>query len=118
MCLQSKQNTIQFTLWITLNMMQATQDSEHVKWLNPNLYTPHPSPVVHFAVSGADGTGVNARSWVNAAKMGMRQAAAPQEKARPCTFQHIVTINKVKGKFTSWHPLYTQFFVFVCVLDV
>lgn len=64
---------------------------------------------MHIAVSGADGTGGNARSRVNAAKTDMRQAAAPHEKARPCTFQHIVTINKVKGKFISWHPLYTPF---------
>ncbi|XP_030597599.1 uncharacterized protein LOC115788627 isoform X2 [Archocentrus centrarchus] len=38
-------------------------------------------------VAGADGVGVSARSWANVAKAGMKQAAAPQEKARPCTFQ-------------------------------
>ncbi|KAK5613060.1 hypothetical protein CRENBAI_002397 [Crenichthys baileyi] len=49
-------------------------------------------------VAGTDGVGVNARSWVSAAKAGMRQAAVPQEKARPCTFQHTVAINRAKGK--------------------
>ncbi|CAK6949723.1 uncharacterized protein LOC121913851 [Scomber scombrus] len=47
-------------------------------------------------VAGTDGVGVNARSWASAAKAGMKQAAAPQEKARPCTFQQIVTINRAK----------------------
>ncbi|XP_025758095.1 uncharacterized protein LOC100709710 isoform X1 [Oreochromis niloticus] len=50
-------------------------------------------------VAGADGVGVSARSWANAAKAGMKQAAAPQEKARPCTFQQIVTINKAKAEY-------------------
>ncbi|XP_026205048.1 uncharacterized protein LOC113154857 isoform X2 [Anabas testudineus] len=48
-------------------------------------------------VAGADGAGVNARSWACAAKAGMKQAAAPQEKARPCSFQQIVTINRAKA---------------------
>ncbi|XP_067468092.1 uncharacterized protein [Thunnus thynnus] len=48
-------------------------------------------------VAGTDGVGVNARSWASAAKAGMKQAAAPQEKARPCTFQQIVTINRAKA---------------------
>ncbi|XP_045914065.1 uncharacterized protein LOC123976186 isoform X3 [Micropterus dolomieu] len=48
-------------------------------------------------VAGTDGVDVNARSWASAAKAGMKQAAAPQEKARPCTFQQIVTINKAKA---------------------
>lgn len=61
------------------------------------------SLAVHIAVAGADGVGVSARSWANAAKAGMKQAAAPQEKARPATFQQIVTINKAKGKLISWH---------------
>ncbi len=68
-----------------------------------------------LAVAGADGVGVNARSWASAAKAGMKQAAAPQEKARPCTFQQIVTINKAKGKFTPWH-LYP--YLCVCGLGV
>ncbi|XP_026011584.1 uncharacterized protein LOC113014343 isoform X2 [Astatotilapia calliptera] len=50
-------------------------------------------------VAGADGVGVSARSWANAAKAGMKQAAAPQEKARPATFQQIVTINKAKAEY-------------------
>ncbi|XP_047461539.1 uncharacterized protein LOC125020245 [Mugil cephalus] len=48
-------------------------------------------------VAGTDGTGVGARSWARVAKAGMKQAAAPQEKARPCAFQQIVTINRAKG---------------------
>ncbi|XP_060916278.1 uncharacterized protein LOC132991512 [Labrus mixtus] len=48
-------------------------------------------------VAGTDGVGGNARSWASAAKAGMKQAAAPQEKARPCTFQQIDTINRAKG---------------------
>lgn len=58
---------------------------------------------MHIAVAGTDGVGVNARSWASAAKAGMKQAAAPQEKARPCTFQQIVTINRAKGKLIPWH---------------
>ncbi|XP_029023898.1 uncharacterized protein LOC114866289 isoform X2 [Betta splendens] len=49
------------------------------------------------AVAGADGAGVNARSWACAAKAGMKQAAAPQERARPCSFQQLVTINRAKA---------------------
>ncbi|KAM4549776.1 uncharacterized protein V3H82_018957 [Fundulus diaphanus] len=52
-------------------------------------------------VAGTDGVGVNARSWASAAKAGMRQAAVPQEKARPCTFQHTVAISGAKGQ---WYP--------------
>ncbi|XP_065804425.1 uncharacterized protein [Labrus bergylta] len=48
-------------------------------------------------VAGTDGVGGNARSWASAAKAGMKQAAAPQEKARPCTFQQIATINRAKA---------------------
>ncbi|XP_029299634.1 uncharacterized protein LOC115016106 isoform X2 [Cottoperca gobio] len=48
-------------------------------------------------VAGTDGVCVNARSWASAAKAGMKQAAAPEEKARPCTFQQIVTINRAKA---------------------
>ncbi|KAK5855315.1 hypothetical protein PBY51_005424 [Eleginops maclovinus] len=47
-------------------------------------------------VAGADGVCVNARTWASAAKAGMKQAAAPQEKARPSILQQIVTINTVK----------------------
>ncbi len=68
---------------------------------------------MHTAVAGTDGVGVNARSWASAAKAGMKQAAAPQEKARPCTFQQIVTINRAKGKFIPWHLYPTC--VCVCV---
>lgn len=53
----------------------------------------------NIAFAGADGVGVNARSWASAAKAGMKQADAPQEKARPCTFQQIVNINRARGKF-------------------
>ncbi|XP_059206156.1 uncharacterized protein LOC131985126 [Centropristis striata] len=49
-------------------------------------------------VAGTDGVDVNARSWASAAKAGMKQAAAPQEKARPCTFQQIVTIKRAKAR--------------------
>lgn len=59
--------------------------------------------------------GVNARSWAFAAKAGMERAAAPQEKARPCTFQQIVTINSAKGKFISWHLYPVR--VSVCLCD-
>ncbi|XP_044027211.1 uncharacterized protein LOC122864139 isoform X3 [Siniperca chuatsi] len=52
-------------------------------------------------VAGTDGVGVNARSWASAAKAGMKQAAAPQEKARPCTFQQIVTINRAKARYSA-----------------
>ncbi|KAF3707626.1 hypothetical protein EXN66_Car000799 [Channa argus] len=47
-------------------------------------------------VAGTDGMGVNARSWASVAKEGMKQAAAPKEKARPCILQQIVTINRAK----------------------
>ncbi|XP_056254655.1 uncharacterized protein LOC130183365 isoform X2 [Seriola aureovittata] len=52
-------------------------------------------------VAGADGVGVNARSWASAAKAGMKQAAAPQEKARPCNFQQIVTVNRAKAMYST-----------------
>ncbi|XP_071356967.1 nucleolar and coiled-body phosphoprotein 1-like isoform X2 [Trachinotus anak] len=52
-------------------------------------------------VAGADGVGVNARSWASAAKAGMKQAAAPQEKARPCNFQQIVTVNRAKARYSA-----------------
>ncbi|XP_035537862.1 uncharacterized protein LOC118343213 [Morone saxatilis] len=52
-------------------------------------------------VAGTDGVGVNARSWASAAKAGMKQAAAPQDKARPCTFQQIVTINRAKAGYSA-----------------
>ncbi|KAK1880515.1 Centromere-associated protein E, partial [Dissostichus eleginoides] len=48
-------------------------------------------------VAGADGMCVNARTWASAAKAGMKQAAAPQEKARPSILQQIVTINRAKA---------------------
>ncbi|XP_074470070.1 uncharacterized protein c19h1orf94 isoform X1 [Sebastes fasciatus] len=51
--------------------------------------------------AGTDGMDVNARSWASAAKAGMKQAAAPQEKARPCTFQQIVTINRAKAGYSA-----------------
>ncbi|XP_019130985.1 uncharacterized protein c19h1orf94 isoform X2 [Larimichthys crocea] len=57
----------------------------------------HPPP----RVAGTDGMGVNARSWANAAKAGMKQAAAPQEKARPFPFHQIVTINRAKVGCTA-----------------
>lgn len=66
---------------------------------------------VHIAVAGTDGAGVDARSWACAAKAGMKQAAAPQEKARPCSFQQIVTINKAKGKVLLWQ----LYLICVCV---
>ncbi|KAI4817582.1 hypothetical protein KUCAC02_010967, partial [Chaenocephalus aceratus] len=47
--------------------------------------------------AGADGVCVNARTWASAAKAGMKQAAAPQEKARPSILQQIVTINRAKA---------------------
>ncbi|XP_051811035.1 uncharacterized protein LOC127535992 [Acanthochromis polyacanthus] len=50
---------------------------------------------------GTDGMPVNARTWASAAKAGMKQAAAPQEKARPCTFQQIVTINGAKAGYSA-----------------
>lgn len=65
---------------------------------------------MHIAVAGADGVGLNARSWASTAKAGMKQADAPQEKARPCTFQQIVNINRAKGKCIPWH-----LYQFVCV---
>lgn len=73
---------------------------------------------VHIAVAGTDGMAVNARSWASAAKAGMKQAAAPQEKARPCTFQQILTINRAKGKFIPWHLYPMCVYVCVCVLRV
>ncbi|KAM7383989.1 hypothetical protein PAMA_011370 [Pampus argenteus] len=54
---------------------------------------------------GTDGAGVNARSWACAAKAGMKRAAAPQEKARPCTFQQIVTINRAKAVHSVTHNI-------------
>lgn len=65
---------------------------------------------MHIAVAGADGVGLNARSWASTAKAGMKQADAPQEKARPCAFQQIVNINRAKGKCIPWH-----LYQFVCV---
>lgn len=54
-----------------------------------------PCPLaVHIAVAGTDGVGVSARTWASAAKVGMNQAAAPQEKARPCAAQQTVTIRE------------------------
>nr|XP_046273554.1 uncharacterized protein LOC124074560 isoform X2 [Scatophagus argus] len=53
--------------------------------------------------AGTDGVGVNARSWASAAKAGMKQADAPQEKARPCTFQQIVNINRAKAGYSAAH---------------
>ncbi|XP_023131564.2 uncharacterized protein LOC111572226 [Amphiprion ocellaris] len=50
---------------------------------------------------GTDGVPVNARTWASTAKAGMKQAAAPQEKARPCTFQQIVTINGAKAGYSA-----------------
>ncbi|XP_074543404.1 uncharacterized protein LOC141803338 [Halichoeres trimaculatus] len=63
-------------------------------------------------VAGTDGVGGNARSWASTAKVGMKQAAAPQEKARPCAFQQIVTINRAKANNATpshhaAHPLKT-----------
>ncbi|KAA8586103.1 uncharacterized protein c19h1orf94 isoform X2 [Etheostoma spectabile] len=53
-----------------------------------------PPPIV----AGTDGVDdISARSWASAARAGMKQAAAPQEKARPCTFQHTVPINRTKA---------------------
>ncbi|KAI3358008.1 hypothetical protein L3Q82_003029 [Scortum barcoo] len=58
-------------------------------------------------VAGTDGVGLNARSWASAAKAGMRQTAAPQEKAKPCTSQQIVTINRGKaGHSATQTPTY------------
>lgn len=71
-----------------------------------------PRLLCNIAFAGADGVGVNARSWASAAKAGMKQADAPQEKARPCTFQQIVNINRARGKFILWH-LY-PFYIGVC----
>ena len=61
-------------------------------------------------VTGTDGVAVNARSWASAAKAAMKQAAAPEEKARPYILQQVVTIKRAKSKFISWHP-----YPFVCV---
>lgn len=75
----------------------------------------NPCPLtVHIAVAGTDGVGVNARTWASAAKAGMKQAAAPQEKARPCAFQPTVAINTAKGKFIPWRLYPTC--VCVCVV--
>ncbi|XP_054462540.1 uncharacterized protein LOC129097657 [Anoplopoma fimbria] len=52
-------------------------------------------------VAGTDGLDAYARSWASAAKGGMKQAAAPQEKARPCTFQSTVTINRAKARYSA-----------------
>lgn len=58
-----------------------------------------PRPAVHIAVAGADGVGGNARSWAIVAKAGMKQADAPQEKARPRTSPQINDTSRAKGKF-------------------
>ncbi|XP_028453998.1 uncharacterized protein c19h1orf94 [Perca flavescens] len=53
-------------------------------------------------VAGTDGVdNINARSWASAARAGMKQAAAPQEKARPCTFKQIVPINRAKAGYSA-----------------
>lgn len=65
---------------------------------------------MHVAVAGTDGESVNARSWATAAKAGMKVAAAQQEKARPCTFQWIITNDIAIGKFIPWHS-----FLLTCV---
>lgn len=65
---------------------------------------------MHIAVAGADGVGGNARSWAIVAKAGMKQADAPQEKARPRTSPQINDTSRAKGKFTPMR-LYT----FMCV---
>ncbi|XP_031179167.2 uncharacterized protein LOC116067027 isoform X2 [Sander lucioperca] len=53
-------------------------------------------------VAGTDGVdNINARSWASAARAGMKQAAAPQEKARPCTFQQIVPINRANTGYSA-----------------
>ncbi|KAM9737219.1 uncharacterized protein ACNS7B_012970 [Menidia menidia] len=52
-------------------------------------------------VAGTDGVGVNARSWASAAKAGMRQAAALQEKARPRIFKEIVTATRTKAQMLA-----------------
>ncbi|XP_068567602.1 uncharacterized protein [Cebidichthys violaceus] len=55
----------------------------------------------HPRVAGTDGVDANARSWADAAKAGMKRAAAPQEKARPCTLQQTVTINRAKARYSA-----------------
>ncbi|XP_041822890.1 uncharacterized protein LOC121628056 [Melanotaenia boesemani] len=52
-------------------------------------------------VTGADCGGVNARSWAIAAKAGRKQAAAVQEKARPCIFQRVATITGAKAPHSA-----------------
>lgn len=65
-----------------------------------------PRPAVHIAVAGADGVGGNARSWAIVAKAGMKQADAPQEKARPRASPRINDTSRAKGKFIP-RRLYT-----------
>lgn len=65
-----------------------------------------PLPAVHIAVAGADGVGGNARSWAIVAKAGMRQADAPEEKARPHSSPQINDISRAKGKPTPAHLRY------------
>ncbi|XP_030597605.1 uncharacterized protein LOC115788627 isoform X7 [Archocentrus centrarchus] len=57
----------------------------HTPHLPDGQHSLHPSnlPRDTCEIAGADGVGVSARSWANVAKAGMKQAAAPQEKARP-----------------------------------
>lgn len=69
-----------------------------------------PRPAVHIAVAGADGVGGNARSWAIVAKAGMKQADAPQEKARPRTSPQINDTSRAKGKFIP-----TRLYTFMCV---
>ncbi|XP_068432016.1 uncharacterized protein [Clinocottus analis] len=52
-------------------------------------------------VAATDGVDANGRSWASAAKTGMKQAAAPQEKARPYALQQIVTINQAKARYSA-----------------
>ncbi|XP_049457697.1 uncharacterized protein LOC125904387 [Epinephelus fuscoguttatus] len=47
-------------------------------------------------VVGASGEDVTAWSWASVAKAGLRQAAAPQKKARPFTSPQKVTIDRTK----------------------
>ncbi|KAL7381795.1 hypothetical protein ABVT39_011386 [Epinephelus coioides] len=48
-------------------------------------------------VVGAGGEDVTAWSWASVAKAGLRQAAAPQKKARPFTSPEKVTIDRTKA---------------------
>ncbi|XP_069372361.1 uncharacterized protein [Paralichthys olivaceus] len=47
--------------------------------------------------TGTDGSGVNVRTWSSVVKQSTRQTAAPQENARPCTFQQIDPNNRASG---------------------